>query len=201
MKPLRVNTAVIKTMQLSVHLVTGIWLTWVFYAGFAAQLPGDPVQYLLDFTGIGALNLLVASLVVSLVAQHLKFAQAMVFRRPLGVYSAVYVLAHFIVFIAFELQFEFRLIAAEIIDRPYITVGFIGFIILSSLAFTSFPYIKRKMGKAWQKLHNLTYVAVILACVHYLWLVKSSWMEPAIYFAIVLSLMIMKRKKIKNIFN
>ena len=197
---MRVDTSLIHTLQFSLHLIAVIWLVWVFYAGFTGQLPGDPVQYLLDFTGIGALNLLVASLSISLVAMHLKFAQVMVFRRPLGVYSAIYALAHFIVFIAFELQFEFRLIISEIVDRPYITVGFTGFLLLSLLALTSFPIIKKKMGKSWQKLHNLSYVAVALACLHYLWLVKSSWIEPAIYIVIVLVLLTLKRRKIKNIF-
>lgn len=201
MNPLRANKNLIRVLQFSFHCTAIIWLIWVFYAGFTAQLPGDPVQYLLDFTGIGALNLLVASLVVSLLAQYLRFAQIMVFRRPIGVYSAIYALAHFIVFIAFELQFEFGLIVAEIIDRPYITVGFIGFLILTSLALTSFPKIKRKMGKSWQKLHNLSYLAVLLACLHFFWLVKSSLIEPLIYIAIALTLLILKRKKIKNIFN
>ena len=201
MKPLRVNSKLIKTFQLSLHLVTVLWLVWVFYAGFTAQLPGDPVQYLLDFTGVGALNLLVASLSISVIAQMLKFGQIMVLRRPLGVYSAIYALAHFFVFIAFELQFELGLILSEIIDRPYITVGFFGFLILSTLAWTSFPIIKKKMGKSWQKVHNLSYLAIILACLHFLWLVKASWIEPAIYLALAISLLLLKRKKIKNIFN
>nr|WP_297349306.1 protein-methionine-sulfoxide reductase heme-binding subunit MsrQ [uncultured Glaciecola sp.] len=189
-----------QVIRLLGHGFLVMWLAMVFYQGFTDQLGGDPVQSLLDFTGIGALNLLVISLIVSPLAMHLKFAQLLPFRRPIGLYSALYALSHFYVFIAFELQFELKLIVSEIIERPYITVGFVTLLILIALSITSINAIKKWMGAKWFTLHSLAYVAVILAGLHYLWLVKSAWYEPAIYILFSAFLSILRRTKIKKIF-
>ncbi|MFT4746987.1 MAG: sulfoxide reductase heme-binding subunit YedZ [Congregibacter sp.] len=199
-KPIRVNPTFMRMVRLFGHGVLLIWLTVVFYQGFTDQLGGDPVQSLINFTGIGALNLLIISLTISPLALHLKFAQLIPFRRPIGLYSALYALSHFYVFIAFELQFELRLIVSEIIERPYITVGFITLLILIALSVTSLNVIKKRMGAKWFTLHSLTYVAVILAGLHYLWLVKLAWYEPAIYLLFSIYLLTLRRTKIKKIF-
>ena len=188
-----------KLVRFSLHMVALVWLLLVFYKGFNDQLGGDPVQALLDFTGIGALNLLIVSLMVSPLAQGLKFGQLIALRRPIGLYSAFYAFSHFLVFIAFELQFEMQLVVAEIIDRPYITVGFVAILVLLTLAFTSVPAIKKRMGSRWFTLHSFSYLAVVLGCLHYLWLVKSTWYEPAIYLAFSLFLVYLRRKKIQKI--
>lgn len=199
-KPIRLQKGLIGVVRCLLHSVILVWLISVFYQGFTDQLGGDPVQSLLDFTGIGALNLLVISLMISPLATFLKFAQLIQFRRPLGLYSALYALCHFFVFVAFELQFEMSLVLSEIIKRPYITVGFTTFLILSVLAITSLNGIKRRMGKSWFTLHSLAYVAVILGGLHYLWLVKSAWYEPAIYLTFSILLLWFRRDKIKKIF-
>ncbi len=199
-KPIRVNPTVMRMIRLLGHSILFMWLTMVFYQGFTDRLGGDPVQSLLDFTGIGALNLLVISLMISPLAMHLKFAQLLPFRRPIGLYCALYALSHFYVFIAFELQFELQLIVSEIIKRPYITVGFITLLILIVLSVTSINVIKKRMGAKWFTLHSLAYVAAVLAGLHYLWLVKSAWYEPAIYLLFSVCLLILRRAKIKKIF-
>ena len=82
------------------------------------------------------------SLIISPLAMFFKFAQSLTFRRLIGLYSALYGISHFYVFIAFDLQFEMQLIVSEIINCPYITVGFVTFIILIVLAVTSVNRIK-----------------------------------------------------------
>lgn len=199
-KPIRIGTASFAFFRWSMHIVILAWLIIYFYQGFTDQLGGDPVQSLLDFTGIGALNLLVISLIVSPIATSIKFGQLIQVRRPIGLYSAFYALSHLLVFIAFELQFEMALVLAEIIERPYITVGFTAFIILLVLSITSINSIKKKMGRSWFTLHSLSYIAVILAGLHYLWLVKSAWYEPAIYLLFSAVLIFLRRKKIIKMF-
>ena len=199
-KPLRLPKWLFTTLHTALHITCASWLAYIFYLGFSDQLGGDPGQYLLDFTGIGALNLLITSLLVSILAQWLLFGQLMKLRRPLGIYAAVYALAHFFVFIAFELQFEVVMILSEIVKRPYITVGFIAFSILLALMLTSPSFIRKKMGRQWQRLHNFSYVAVVLGGLHYLWLVKSGWLEPTIYLGLAALLLIIKHKKIRKIF-
>ena len=199
-KPTRLDPRLISLTRIVLHLLITSWLILVFYQGFTDQLGGDPVQALLDFTGIGALNLLIISLVITPLATYFKFAQLMVLRRPIGLYSALYGLGHLFVFVAFELQFEMRLVVSEIIDRPYITVGFVCLLILLTLAITSITSLKKKMGPHWFSLHNLVYLAVLLAGLHYFWLVKSAWYEPAIYLGFSVFLIILRRKKIIKIF-
>ncbi|MFT5276961.1 MAG: sulfoxide reductase heme-binding subunit YedZ [Glaciecola sp.] len=199
-KPIRIGPTKFKIFQWMIHIFILAWLILIFYQGLTDQLGGDPVQSLLDFTGIGALNLLVISLVISPIASYLKFGQVIQLRRPIGLYSAFYALSHLMVFIAFELQFEMVLVLSEIIERPYITVGFTTFIILSILAITSISNIKKKMGRKWFTLHSLSYIAVILGGIHYLWLVKSAWYEPAIYIIVSMLLILLRRKKIIKMF-
>jgi sulfoxide reductase heme-binding subunit YedZ len=186
--------------RILIHAVSIVWLSGFYYQALSGQLSGDPVQHLLDFTGIGALNLILLSLIVSPLAQYLRFAQLMRVRKTLGVYAGVYALAHLYTFTAYELQFEWYLLASEIIERPYITVGMLALLILSALLITSLDKIKRLMGTKWQKLHNFVYIAVALGCLHYLWAVKSNVYEPLIYIALTVILLFLRRKKIKNIF-
>lgn len=199
-RPLRVSPPLILALRAFVHVVSSVWLIYVYQQALGGSLPGDPVQYLLDFTGIGALHLLMLSLLVSPFAQYLKFSQLMRIRKTLGVYAAIYALFHLYVFIAYELQYEWLLVLEEIIKRPYITVGMLAVVILSSLLLTSLEYFKKAMGKQWQKLHNFAYVAVLLGCIHYLWSVKSDWYEPTLYLSFALFLLLLRKDKIKKIF-
>ncbi|MDT0594322.1 sulfite oxidase heme-binding subunit YedZ [Glaciecola petra] len=154
------------------------------------------MQYLLDFTGIGALNLLLLSLTISPLSRVFKFIQLIRIRKTLGVYAAIYALSHFGVFIVFELQFEWRLIVSEIIDRPYITVGFCSLFILSLLLVSSFDFAKSKLKRNWQRLHNWVYLALALACLHFLWSIKSTEIEAIIYFAMGIAALLLRRDKL-----
>lgn len=196
-KVLRVNPNVIIITRALIHCVSLLYLVITIYLGLIGQLEGDPVQFLIDFTGIGALNLLLLSLSISPIASAFRFSQIMRIRKTLGVYSAIYALAHLGVFISFELQFEWALIIDEIIVRPYISVGFIALCILSALLITSFNTIKLAMGRTWTKLHRLVYVALVLILLHYLWSIKASEYLPYIYIVVAILLMFTRAKKLK----
>lgn len=198
--PIRINKVYVTAARIAVHLISLVWLFVILQQGFSGSLPGDPVQYLLDFTGIGALNLLILSLSISPLAEILKFGQLIVLRKTLGVYAAFYALAHLSVFIAFELQFEWSLILSEIIERPYITVGFSALFILTLLLATSFDVIRKKMGKSWQKLHRWVYLALILGLLHFLWSIKANELQPYIYIGIGTILLLLRKKKLKMMF-
>lgn len=195
-RPIRIGNNWLRVLRYAIHAIAALWLVLVYYSALNGSLPGDPVQYLLDFSGIGALHFLLLSLTISPLAKMLKFSQLMRIRKTLGVYAAVYALFHFYTFTAYELQYEWLLILDEIIERPYITVGMIALLVLSTLLITSLDKLKRKMGKSWQSLHNFTYLALIAGLIHYLWSVKSNWYEPAIYIACGALLLFFRRKKI-----
>lgn len=199
--PIRIPNWYLIFTRFFIHAISLIWLITVFQQGISGNLEGDPVQYLLDFTGIGVLNLLLLSLSISPIAQRLKFGQIIVLRKTLGVYSAVYGLSHFAVYIAFELQFDWRLIANEIVERPYITVGFSALFILILLLATSFKSLQSKMGKSWYKLHQWVYLALLLGLLHFLWSIKANELQPYIYLCIGIFLLLLRKKKIKKFLN
>jgi sulfoxide reductase heme-binding subunit YedZ len=107
------------------------------------------IRSILHFTGIGAFNLLLISLLISPLAKYLGQGQLVMLRKPVGVYTFAYATCHFTRYILFELQLEWSLLFSELIKRPYISVGFIALLILSMLAATSTKSIQRPMGKTW----------------------------------------------------
>ncbi|GAB2675926.1 protein-methionine-sulfoxide reductase heme-binding subunit MsrQ [Aliiglaciecola aliphaticivorans] len=196
---LRLTNKHIFGLKVFIHLTALLPLIWVFYQGAIDQLGGDPVKEILHFTGISAFNLLLISLLVAPLAKRFKIAPLMRVRRLLGLYAFVYAMAHFLSYIFFELQLAWQLIISEIIKRPYITVGFSAFVILMILALTSTSWAQRKLGRTWQSLHNLVYLAAILVALHYIWSVKSDVLQPLIYWAILLILLSFRRQKIQQL--
>lgn len=184
--------------QVLVHLIPLSYLVVYYYWAFTDQLGGDPVKAIIHFSGIGALNLLLLSLVISPLAKKFKQGKLMKWRRPLGLWAFSYALAHFINYLLFDLQLDFSLLGSEIIKRPYITIGFIALLILVSLAVTSVPEIKKRMGKRWQQLHNYVYLLIILAGIHFYWSVKSEIIEPSIYLALIFLLLWLRRQKFRR---
>lgn len=182
-----------------IHLLSLGLLISQYYLAINDQLGGDPVEAIIHFTGIGAFNLLLVTLLISPVAKKFKQAWLMRSRRLLGLYSFTYALCHVLSFWAFEIQFDISLFFEEVIERPYITVGLGAFLILLPLAITSYSKIQRQMGRSWQRLHNWVYVAVMLVAIHFYWSVKSEIIEPSIYILITLLLLALRKKRIKSL--
>ncbi|NQY34635.1 MAG: protein-methionine-sulfoxide reductase heme-binding subunit MsrQ [Alteromonadaceae bacterium] len=177
-----------------IHFFALLPLINLYYLAVNDNLGADPVEAVIHFTGIGAFNLLLLTLAVSPLAKRFKFGYFMNVRRLLGLYAFAYALCHLFNFVAFDLQFNFNLLVDEIIKRPYITIGLTAFILLTALAVTSVNKIRRRMGKSWQKLHNLNYLIILLVAVHFYWSVKSEIIEPGIYILITLFLLLFRVK-------
>lgn len=187
-------------LKIAIHLLSFLPLLALYVLAFSDQLGADPVKEVIHFTGIGAFNILLISLVLTPLAKKYRQGYLLQTRRLLGLYSFTYAMCHLLSFLAFEVQFDFALFVDEIIERPYITVGMVALLILFSLALTSVNSLKRKMGKNWQRLHNGVYGAVLLIALHFLWSVKSDIIEPGIYAIIALFLISLRRDKIKRWF-
>ena len=187
-------------LKITIHLMSFLPLLALYVLAFDDQLGADPVKEVIHFTGMGAFNLLLISLLITPIAKKYRQGYLLQTRRLLGLYSFTYALCHLLSFLAFEVQFDLELFFNEIIDRPYITVGMAALIILFSLAITSLASLKRKMGKNWQKLHNWVYLALLLIALHFFWSVKSDIVEPGIYFIIAILLLSQRKDKIKRWF-
>jgi sulfoxide reductase heme-binding subunit YedZ len=103
----------------------------------------------------------------------------------LGLFAFFYAALHFATYMGLDLFFDFSAIGKDIVKRPYITVGFLAFVIMLPLAATSTAGMIRRMGKRWQQLHRLVYVAAILGVIHFYWLVKADIRRPAQYGAVL----------------
>ncbi|MFT5635970.1 MAG: sulfoxide reductase heme-binding subunit YedZ [Cognaticolwellia sp.] len=188
-------------LKITIHMMAFLPLLALYLLAFTDQLGADPVEDVIHFTGIGAFNLLLISLLITPIAKKYRQGYLLQTRRLVGLYSFTYALFHLLNFLVFEVQFDLELFFGEIIDRPYITVGMAALIILFSLAVTSITALRRKMGKNWQKLHNWVYVAAILIALHFFWSVKSDIVEPMIYVAMAVFLLSLRKDKIKRWFN
>ena len=184
-------------LKVVIHLAAFMPLMNLYYLAFIDQLGADPVEQVINFTGIGAFNLLLITLTVSPLAKKFKQGYLLQVRRLLGLYAFSYAFMHVLNFLAFDLQFAWRLFFEEVIKRPYITVGMVAFILVATLAITSVNRLKRKMGKSWQSLHNVSYLIVVLVSIHFYWSVKSELISPLFYMVLTLTLLAFRFKKIK----
>ena len=103
----------------------------------------------------------------------------------LGLFALFYATIHLLVWMSFLLVFRWHAIGEELIERPFITVGFIAYMVLLALGVTSPKAMVRRLGKNWKKLHRLVYVAGILAVVHLLWILRTDVWEAVVYGAVL----------------
>lgn len=186
-------------LKVIIHLAAFLPLFNLYFLAFSDELGADPVETVIHFTGIGAFNLLLISLCISPLAKITKQGYLLQTRRLLGLYTFTYALCHLLNFLAFEVQFDSELFLSEVIDRPYITIGMTGFLLLTALAITSVNKLKRKMGKKWQTLHDFSYVIAILVAIHFYWSVKSEIFSPILYVVVTLILLLFRYKKFKRL--
>ncbi|MBL1378940.1 protein-methionine-sulfoxide reductase heme-binding subunit MsrQ [Zobellella iuensis] len=170
-----------------------LWLLWALPAG---RFSADPVPELLQYLGDWALRLLLLTLCVSPLAKGLKAAWLIRVRRPLGLWCFAYASLHLLVWLVLDLQLAWGQIGAEILDRGFITLGAVAWLILLLLAITSTQGWQRRLGRHWQQLHNGVYLVALLVPVHFWWAVKSGWMEPALYLGLSLALLWWRRDKL-----
>lgn len=153
------------------------------------SLGANPVEELIHRLGIWGLNFLLITLAVTPLRFMTGRAWLIRFRRMLGLFAFFYVLMHFLVYAGLDQRFDLAVIIEDVAERPYITVGFTALLLLIPLAVTSTNGMMKRLGRRWQKLHRLVYVIAILGVWHFYWQVKLDTLEPAIYAAILASLL------------
>jgi len=141
----------------------------------------DPVKTLEHQLGLAALQLLLAGLLVTPLRRWTG-VNLIRYRRAIGLLAFLYAALHLLVWLLLDLQLRWWEIGADLVKRPYVIAGMLGFACLVPLALTSNGWSVRRLGAAaWQRLHRLTYVAALLAALHYLLLVKVWSAEPVLY--------------------
>lgn len=154
------------------------------------QLGVNPVETLTRSSGLWGLRFLLITLCVTPLLWLTGINQLIRFRRMLGLYAFFYATVHMLLYLGLDQFFDWSEIWRDIIKRPFITVGFINFIALLPLVFTSTnKMMKRLGGQRWKKLHRLTYFVAVAACLHFLMLVKADIREPVIYIFLLTGLL------------
>jgi sulfoxide reductase heme-binding subunit YedZ len=171
-----------------------VWLVYVagfvpaslaFTLGVLDQLGTDPMKVLERDLGEWALRFLILGLTVT--PLRLLFGVNLLrFRRAFGLLAFWYVCLHLLTYLVLDQGLDWAAIGADIVKRPYITVGMASFLLLVPLAVTSNQASIRRLGaQAWTRLHKLVYAAAAGGALHYVLLVKSWPLEPLVYAAIV----------------
>lgn len=153
------------------------------------SLGANPVEAMTHETGEWTLHFLLITLLVTPARQILKLTWLIKFRRMLGLFAFFYATLHFTTYIWFDQYFDWAEIVKDIIERPFITVGFTAFVLLIPLALTSNKIMIRRLKKNWVKLHKLIYVIAVLGVLHFIWLVKADYLHPFVYGVILLVLL------------
>jgi sulfoxide reductase heme-binding subunit YedZ len=158
-----------------------VWLVW----GAANDALGaNPAEYLIRATGDWTLRLLCVTLAVTPLRVMLGLPELAKLRRMLGLFTYFYVVLHLLCYSWLDMGFEWGDIAADIVKRPFILVGFSAFVLFTPLALTSFNRAIRWLGaKRWQWLHRLVYGVAVLAVLHFFWMRagKSNFAEVFVY--------------------
>ncbi len=156
----------------------------------ADALGANPIETITRASGEWTLRLLLIGLCVTPLRRITGLHWLVRLRRMLGLFAFAYAAAHFMTYLWLDQFFDWRAIAADILERPFITVGFAAFVLLLPLAATSNAFaIRRLGGRRWQALHRSVYAIAIMAVVHFWWLVKADVLEPAIYALILAALL------------
>jgi len=164
----------------------------LFWQALNDGLGTNPVETLTHGTGQWALRFLLIALLVTPLRRITKINWLIKLRRMLGLFAFFYATLHFITYIWLDQFFDWQEILIDIPKRPFITIGFVSFVLLIPLAVTSTNAMQRRLKKKWKLLHRLVYIIPMLVIVHFIWSLKADYSEPFIYAAIFFVLMALR---------
>jgi sulfoxide reductase heme-binding subunit YedZ len=183
MRPLILPKTVVHLLALTPLAILS-WQMWAVATTGGDALGADPVAEIEHRLGLWALRLLLLTLAITPLRQLTGWHVLVRFRRMLGLYAFAYASLHLAAYAVLDLRGAWPLLAEDIVKRPYITVGFLAWLLLVPLAVTSTRGWILRLGRRWASLHRLVYAVAVLAVLHFWWLVKSDLREPALYAGI-----------------
>jgi len=192
-------------LQVAIHIYGWSVLVLLLIDFFTNNLTANPIQALEQRTGRHAITLLVLSLACTPLNNLFGWRELIKRRRALGLYAFLYATLHVIIFVDLDYGLAWSFILQTTIEKPYIVVGAISFLMLIPLAFTSFDIWKKRLGKNWKRLHQLVYLIAPLVALHYAWGKKGDFfrlqgeiIRPLIYSVIILILLSMRIPQVRK---
>ena len=178
---------VVHPLVITMGLAPAAVLSW---RALADDLGANPVEALAHETGQWTLRLLLLTLAVTPLRRLFGWSWLAPERRTLGLLAFLYACLHFATYGGLDLGLELGLVAEDIVERPYITLGFTSFVLLVPLAATSTKRAVRRLGgRRWTHLHRLVYVAAVAGVLHFIWQAKADLREPLVYAAVLAALL------------
>ena len=153
------------------------------YQALTAALGPDPAEAIMHVTGEWSLRLLALTLLITPLRSHVSWPVLFKLRRMLGLFAFFYACVHLVSFGHFFVGWTPTILLEELVERPYITAGFAGWLLMLPLAVTSTRKMQRRLRRNWLRLHRLVYPASIAACLHLLWQTRADIGEALVYIA------------------
>ncbi len=186
-----------KYFKFSVFILSSIPFLLISYKIFFNKLGPEPVKEITHFTGEWTLIFICLTLSMSPLKQFTNSSVWISFRRMLGLFVFFYATLHLLTYIGIDYRFDWSQILDDVVKKKYIFIGFAAWLLLLPLAITSSKKMVLLLKKNWKRLHRLIYIIAIFGSLHYIWLSKTIFFKPLIYFIIIIVLLAL-RIKIKN---
>ncbi len=187
--------SVFKSLTFSLCLLPlgyAIYQVYQLQTGGTHVLGADPAKALVLFQGEWTIRFLLLSLLVTPIRRLTGWNQLQKVRRMLGLFTFAYASTHLLAYLFLLLELDFGNLGADILKRPYITVGFVAYLLMVPLALTSNSFAIRRLKSRWALLHRLVYGVAVLGVVHVTWLARSSYSE-AIAYGVIVAILLLSR--------
>lgn len=186
----------IKTLKVLCFSACCAPLVWLGFSAYQHGLGANPIEYLIHFSGLWALRLLLLTLCATPMLRFLAWTWPLQLRRMLGLFAFFYACLHVLAYVALDKYFAWAEMLEDILKRPYITIGLSAWLMLWPLALTSSQRIIARLGwSRWQRLHRLIYLLTLAALLHYALLIKAGWTLAAPYIIVFVLLMALRFNK------
>jgi sulfoxide reductase heme-binding subunit YedZ len=163
------------------------------------ELGANPVEAASHATGQWTLRLLLLTLCISPARRITGASWLAPERRTLGLCAFSYGCLHFAIYLVLDLDFDLSFLGEDLRERPYITLGFTGFVLMIPLALTSNRFSIRRLRRRWNTLHRLVYASAIAGVLHFIWLVKADLREPLIYAGLLALLLALRAPALRSL--
>jgi sulfoxide reductase heme-binding subunit YedZ len=177
-----------------VFLLALLPLSRLIWLGSEQDLGANPIEFITRSMGTWTLVFLCLSLAMTPARAITGWTGFIHLRRMLGLFCFFYATLHFLIWLWLDHNFSLTAMWQDVLERPYITFGFLAFVLLIPLALTSNRWAQRKLGRRWSHLHRLIYGIAILALLHYWWhkAGKSDYETVSIYLGVIVVLLLLR---------
>lgn len=176
-------------------------LSWNVWLGFDNRLGPDPGKALVDSFGLWALRLLLITLALRPLREVTGNPIFIRVRRVVGLFAWFYATLHFGAGMFYVVGWSMPELLRALNEKTYIVLGALAWVLLVPLGLTSNQWAQRKLGKNWRPLHRLIYPLTVLACLHFVWLVRSDYWQPALYSIIAAGLLVWRVPALQRLRN